>query len=71
MIADIALMIVVYGSARLATAVLEPHRRGTGETWPQVATGLSWIAAVAAIGVLVILGIDVLHSSASLSDLTN
>jgi hypothetical protein len=70
LIPDIALMIFVYGSARLATAVLEPHRKGTGGTWPQVATSLSWIAAIGAIGVLAFLALDVLHSSASVPGLT-
>lgn len=69
MISDIAMMIAVYGSARLITAVLEPHRRGTG-TWAQVATGLSWIAAIGATGVLAVLTLDVLNSSASVPGLT-
>jgi hypothetical protein len=69
MIPDIALMIVVYGCARLAMAALEPHRGSRG-TWPQVATALSWCAAIGAVGFLVFLGVDVIHSSVSLSDLT-
>lgn len=71
MIPDIALMIVVYGSARLITAVLDPHRKGTGPTMPNVATGLSWVVAAGAIIALAVLGIDVLgQSSTALPGLT-
>jgi hypothetical protein len=68
-IPDIALMIVVYGSARLLTALLEPYRRGTG-TGAQVATGVSWIVAAIAIAGLGFLGLAVLSSANSLPDLT-
>lgn len=67
MIPDIALMIAVYGCARLATAVLEPHRRGTGPTWPAVATGLSWLAAIGAAAVLAFLAIDVVNIANSVT----
>ena len=64
MIPDIALMIVVYGVARLLTAVLEPHRRAAGLAG-QVATGLSWIIVAFAVIGLAILGLMVINSSAS------
>ncbi len=69
MIPDIAFMIVVYGSARLVTAVLEPHRRGSG-TMAQVATALSWAFAVLAIGGLAVLAVDVLGNATSTPSLT-
>lgn len=64
MIPDIALMIVVYGAARLLTAVLEPHRRAAG-TAGQVATGVSWLIVVVAVLGLAVLGLMVISSSAS------
>jgi len=70
MIPDIALMIAIYGGARLVVAVLEPHRRGTGRTFPGVATGLSWIFVVGAVGVLAFLALDVIHLGSQSSNLT-
>jgi hypothetical protein len=70
MIPDIALMIVAYGSARLLTAALEPHRRGTGQ-YALLATCLSWVIVVFAIATLAFLGLAVVQSSASLPDPTN
>ena len=64
MIPDIALMIVVYGVARLLVAVLEPHRRAAG-TAGQVASGISWIVVVFAVIGLAVLGLMVIGSSAS------
>jgi hypothetical protein len=69
MITDIALMIVVYGSARLVVAVLEPHRHRPGQAG-QIATGLSWVIAVFAVLALAVLGVMVIQSGQSLADLT-
>lgn len=69
MIPDIAIMIAVYGAARLLVASLDPYRRGTGTT-AQVAEALAWVFTGAAIITLAVLTIAVLSSSASLSNLT-
>lgn len=69
MIPDIALMIAIYGAARLFVAALDPYRRGTG-TKAQVAEALAWVFTGAAIITLAVLAIDVLGSSQSLSGIT-
>jgi hypothetical protein len=69
MIPDIALMIVVYGVARLLTAALEPHRATAG-TAGSVATGLTWLIAAFAILGLGVLGFMVVSAGASVSNLT-
>jgi hypothetical protein len=69
MIPDIALMIVVYGAARLLVAALEPHRHTAG-TAGTVATGLTWMIAAFAIAGLGILGLMVVDAGASVSNLT-
>jgi hypothetical protein len=69
MIPDIALMIVVYGAARLLVASIEPYRNGTG-TGATVATGLTWMITAFAIIGLGILGVMVVSAGASVSNLT-
>jgi hypothetical protein len=69
MIPDIALMIVIYGAARLLTAALEPHRHVAG-TAGTVATGLTWLIAAFAILGLGVLGFMVVSAGASVSNLT-
>jgi hypothetical protein len=67
MIPDIALMIVVYGAARLLVAALEPHRQAQG-TAGTVATGLTWMIAGFAILGLGVLGVLVVDAGASVSN---
>jgi hypothetical protein len=69
MIPDIALMIVVYGAARLLVASIEPYRNGTG-TGATVATGLTWMIVAFAILGLGVLGFMVVRAGASVSNLT-
>jgi hypothetical protein len=69
MIPDIAFMIVVYGCARLAIAVLDPYRQRPGQG-ATIAAALSWVVAVFAVIGLLVLGVMVAQSSLSISDLT-
>jgi hypothetical protein len=68
MIPDIALMIVIYGAARLLVASIEPYRNGTG-TGATVATGLTWMITAFAILGLGVLGLMVLSASSSIPNL--
>ena len=68
MIPDIALMIVVYGVARLLVAGLDPYRRNPGQG-AAIATGLTWVIAAFAIIGLGVLGLMVLSASSSVPNL--
>lgn len=70
MIPDIAIMIAVYGVARLLVASLDPYRRTGGGTMAQIAEALAWVFTGAAIVTIGVLAVDVLSSSQSLSNLT-